>query len=373
VLFDRTFEAAFRRLFVYNILFEDAEVDGRYLGLDETSRVLGISAAGCGLASMVRFHPQHIDAVDINGHHLALAALKMSASKELKSFGLLYDLFGYGRVTQPQDTVRRLTEGLPVWMQKYWKRHYHRFDRSLYQQGLTAWMLGQLRQRVGLGTEWMHNFVHLDRLERIKTIRSLAEPVLRKPWMQSVLNSPIQQLALGVNFSQRDRMLSDGIGTVADFVLGHLERVAGTDVETNWFAWYAAAGHYNHANANAVPPYLRKASHLSSSEAKTDFAFHHKSIFDVLEAGHSNTWTHYSLCDAMDWMPQPVQTKLLQEIVRTARPGARVLLRSVEDRNIVDDCGWSSKLRHLEGESRNASLEDRSCQYKRVDFFEVTA
>ncbi len=56
-----TFEAAFRNLFVYNILFEDAEVDGRYLGLDEHSRILGISAAGCGLASMIRFRPQHIE------------------------------------------------------------------------------------------------------------------------------------------------------------------------------------------------------------------------------------------------------------------------------------------------------------------------
>ncbi len=373
MIFDRPFEATFRRLFVYNILFEDAEVDGRYFGLDESSRVLGISAAGCGLASMVRFQPASIDAVDINGHHLALAALKMQAAKGLQSHGLLYDLFGYGSVTKPEDTLRRLSAGLPTWMQKYWKKNHRRFDRSLYRQGLTAWMLDQLRRHVGLGTEWMHDFVRLGGERRAEVIRDLAEPVLRKPLMLSFLNSPLQQLALGVNFSQKDRLLSEGQQSIVDFILSHLERVAKTDVETNWFAWYAAAGHYNHANPDAVPPYLRKEAHLSSREAESKFLFHHESIFNVLEKGGPNTWTHYSLCDAIDWMPRPVQSKLLTEIGRTAQPGSRVLLRSVEDRDIIVECGFEDKFRRLVPESERARVEDRSCQYQRVDFYEVVA
>src|SRR5690606_12819362 len=31
---DFTFQATFRRLFVYNILFADSEVDGKYFGID---------------------------------------------------------------------------------------------------------------------------------------------------------------------------------------------------------------------------------------------------------------------------------------------------------------------------------------------------
>ena len=58
---DWTFQKTFSRLFVYNILFEDAEVDGRFLELDEDSTVLSISAAGCGVASMLRFQPRSID------------------------------------------------------------------------------------------------------------------------------------------------------------------------------------------------------------------------------------------------------------------------------------------------------------------------
>jgi len=372
-MFDRTFEATFRRLFVYNILFEDSEVDGRYFNVDAKSRVLGISAAGCGLASMVRFHPEHIDAVDINGHHLALAALKMQAAKQIQSYGLLYGLFGYGCITSPRDTVRGLTQGLPQWMQSYWGRHYRRFDRNLNHQGLTAWMLGQLRKRVGLGTSWMHSFVQLSPDERVAMIRGLAGPVLRRPWIQGLLNSPLQQLALGINNSQKDRMLTEGTPSVADFLLSHLERVAATDVETNWFAWYAAAGHYNHAHPDAVPPFLRKSSHLNSREAPTRFGFHHRGLLDVLAAGGVRHWSHYSFCDALDWMPRATQARLFDEVIRTARPGARVLMRSVDTQDIVSACGYSARLRRLDVESDAATREERSCQYRRVDLYEVHA
>ncbi|GAB4212709.1 MAG: hypothetical protein OHK0013_35810 [Sandaracinaceae bacterium] len=70
------FRSTFQRLFVYNILFEDSEVDEALLDLDERSRVLSITGAGCGVAAMIARRREAIDAVDINPHHLALAALK---------------------------------------------------------------------------------------------------------------------------------------------------------------------------------------------------------------------------------------------------------------------------------------------------------
>lgn len=370
---DFTFEAAFRRLFVYNILFEDSEVDGKYFGLDDQSRVLGISAAGCGLASMLRFAPQRIDAVDINGHHLALAALRMAAAQRLASFEEFYALFGRGWVPKPKETIGSIVVELPAWIQKYWGRHQKRFGRAFYDQGLTATMLRLLRGQIGVGSEWMRDFVTKPTAQRVASIRSLLEPALRRPLVGGLLNSPLQQLALGVNYSQKSRMLDAEAGDLVDYFVRHCERVAATDCKTNWFAWYAMAGHYNHDEPDAVPPYLRRTQHELSRQTDTVTEFHHKSIFDVLAAGEANSWTHYSLCDAVDWMPKPVQQNLLSEIVRTARPGARVLMRSVAERNIVDEAGFSQRLTHLVEESRLATDEERSRQYKRVDFYQVCA
>lgn len=370
---DFTFQAAFRRLFVYNILFEDSEVDGKYFGVDETSRVLGISAAGCGMASLLRFAPQRIDAVDINGHHLALAALRMAAAQRLRSFEEFYALFGHGWVPVPRETLGSIVRDLPTWIQKYWARHQGRFARAFYEQGLTATMLRLLRHQVGIGTTWMHDFVQKDSTERIATVRALLGPALRKPLVGGMLNSPLQQLALGVNFSQRSRMLDAETGDLIDYFVRHCERVAATDCKTNWFAWYAMAGHYNHDDQAAVPPYLRQREHARSREADTISNFHHKSIFDVLESAGPDTWTHYSLCDAIDWMPEPVQWRLLAEIVRTSRDGARVLMRSVGEADVVEQTGLRRHLRRLDWESDRATAEERSRQYKRVDFYQVVS
>jgi len=63
---DRTFSSVFSNIFVYSILYEDSEVDERFLEIDTDSTILGISGAGCRIAGHVSQHPRSIDAVDIN-------------------------------------------------------------------------------------------------------------------------------------------------------------------------------------------------------------------------------------------------------------------------------------------------------------------
>lgn len=160
---------------------------------------------------------------------------------------------------------------------------------------------------------------------------------------------------------------------MVSFILRHLERVARTDCETNWFAWYAGARHYNHDHPEAVPPFLRKTAHESSHRCGTRFAFHPEGIFDVLARARGGTWSHYSLCDLIDWLPRNSQRLLFEEIIRTSRPGATVLLRSVHPRDLAEDLELTDRLVWRGEESRKATEEERTCQYKRVDFYEVQA
>lgn len=51
-LADAAFMSVFKHLFIYNMLFEDSEVDERFLGIDETSTVLGIPAPAAGLPAI---------------------------------------------------------------------------------------------------------------------------------------------------------------------------------------------------------------------------------------------------------------------------------------------------------------------------------
>lgn len=367
---DHAFQRVFANTFVYNILFEDAEVDERYLGIDEDSTVLGISGAGCGLAGMVTKRPRSIDAVDINGHHLALAGLKMSAAKHIDDYGTFYDLLGRGWHPDAKDVVGQAAQHLPRRFQKYWRKHHGRFARSFYHQGLTAKMLKQVRRRTGLSGDWLRAVAPLSVEERAQAVRDVVQPLSDSRSARCVMSSPVQLLALGINFQQRDRLVETEQASMVDFFVTHLTRLCEHDVETNWFSWYGAAGYFNHEHPDAVPPYLRRDRHATSKGAPTRIGLHNRNIFSMMEAAGPETWSHYTLCDAIDWMPRPVQRRLFEEIRRTSRDGAVVLFRSVGDEDLVGETGMSRWFERMPA-SDVAAAEDRSCQYRQVNFYRV--
>ncbi len=368
---DLAFQATFSRIFVYNILFEDAEVDERYLRIKEDSTILGITGAGCGIAGLVSQQPRRIDAVDINRHHLALAALKATAAQRMSSYTQFYDLLGRGWQPEPDKTLQRITGTMPDWMQTYWRRHHGRFKRSLYLEGVTAKMLAMLRNATGIDGAWLRSMVPQDLETRRRAVDERIAPVLNQPHFRAFLSSPAQLVSLGINFEQRDRLLSTENTNMVDYIVTHVKRVAETDLETNWFAWYVSSGGFNHESPNGAPPYLRKDRHERSYRAPTETTWRNMNLFDALAQGEKNTWSHYTLCDAPDWMPAPVQRKLLEEILRTSRDGAIVLSRTVEENDIVERAGLERHFRLLP-ESAAASREDRSRQYRRVNFYEVS-
>ena len=369
---DIAFQRIFTGLFVYNILFEDSELDDRFLGIDEDSDVLSITGAGCGVATMVSRRPRRMDAVDINKHHLALAALKMTAAQRLPDYETFYSLMGRGMHPDPKKTVGTVADHLPRWMQRYWSRHWSRFARSLYLEGLTSKMLTGMRRMTGVDASWLISLMDQPVEVRQQAIDDAITPVLKRPLVKMLMGSPVQLLALGVNYQQRDRILeTEEDATIVDFFVSHLKRLAATDLATNWFVWWATTGAFNHDRSDAVPPYLRPERHEVSFGAPTQMNFHRGNIFDRLDAAGPKTWSHYTLCDAPDWMPDRVQRNLLDEIFRTSRDGAIVLTRSVQDESFIDRIDGGKRFQLMEEASRISTMEDRSRQYRRVDFYRV--
>jgi len=368
---DKLFQSTFSKLFVYNILWEDSEVDERYLGIDDQSAVLSITGAGCTVAGMLSRRPVCIDAVDINPHHLALTALKVNAAVRSPTYHEFYDLFGRGWSPDPEMMVPRLAAGLPDWMQRYWKRHWARFATTMLHKGLTARMLHMLRREIGVDGEWLRDIINLPIDERRRAVDERIAPVLAKPHFKAFLKSPIQLVSLGINFQQRDRLVEAEGMEMIDYFVAHIKRVAATDLATNWFGWYVIAGHYDHDNPEAVPPYLRRDRFERSRGAPTAVRYHKRNLFEVMARATPGTWSHYTLCDAPDWLSDEAQKRLLEEILRTSRDGAIVLARSVEGTCMVERTGMKKQFRRLEEVSDAATEQDRSRQYRRVNFYSV--
>jgi S-adenosylmethionine-diacylglycerol 3-amino-3-carboxypropyl transferase len=368
---DRAFQGIFARTFVYNILFEDAEVDEQWLGIDEDATVLSITGAGCGVAGLLSRRPRQIDAVDLNRHHLALAALKCTAAVHTTSYGDFYDLLGRGWSPDPQQRLRALTASLPPWLAAYWRGHSRRFDRSLYLHGLTADLLARVRRNAGITVEWARAMAGLSVEQRVDRLRQTLAPLDTRR-TRALLGSPLTLVALGINDTQRDRLVRTESRGIVDFFVEHLTRVMHTDLATNWFFWWAAAGQFDHDNPLAVPPYLRRDRWEQSRGAPTRIRYRHTNVFAALADAGPATWSHYTLCDAPDWMPLERQRTLFREIRRTGRPGAIVLLRSVDADDPVERAGAGRWLEKLPC-SDDATAADRSRQYRQVNLYRLSA
>ena len=368
---DQAFQKVFSSTFVYNILFEDTEVDERYLGIDEDSTVLSISGAGCGVAGMLSKHPRRVDATDINRHHLALTALKCAAARMMDSYEDFYDLLGRGWSNEPKQVIGPLLDHMPDWAASYWRRHYRRFAKSLYRHGITARMFRAARNQLGISTEWARSACSTPVEQRMANLQQRVAQI-DTPLTRAMLESPLQLVALGVNFEQRDKIVtSQDMPSMMDFFIEHLMRVMQTELWTNWFFWYAATGAFNHV-PEGVPPYLRRDRWEQSREAPTDLRFHHRNLFELLGEAGPNTWSHYTLCDAIDWMPANVQHRLFKEIRRTARPDATIMLRSCGYEDPVEAVGADRFLIKLPI-SEQASVEERSCAYRQTNFYRMSA
>ncbi|HEY4013546.1 MAG TPA: DUF3419 family protein [Polyangiaceae bacterium] len=371
-LADKAYQGLFRHLFVYNMLYEDTEIDERFLGVGPESRVLGISGAGCGIANHLSRRPRSIDAVDINARHLAITALKTSAARELESYDEFYDLWARGTHPDPRRVVDRLTARLPRWIQRHWRANHRVFAGSFHRRGLTARLFSLLRRLAGVDVRWLRRLIAEPVAVRRRIIVDRFAPILRSPPVAALLKSPLHLVAIGVNHAQLDRMLrAEQLDNIVDYILMHLARVAETDLERNWFAWLAVAGEFNHDKPDAIPPFLRREHHAKSLGADTAVRFHHRNILEVLGEAGPRAWTHYTLCDAVDWMPLDVQRTLLREIVRTSDDGAIVLHRSVEEGGLPERHGLARHFQPMIEATEAATRLDRTRQFRHVGFYRV--
>lgn len=369
---DRAFGATFKHVFTFSLLYEDSEVDNRVLGLDSRSRVLAVSGAGCGVAGLLAAHPARIDAIDTNRHHLALAALKVAAARRVTSHAEFYQLLGRGRHSDPERTLRPLMGDLPAWVGRYWSANHRRFRHNLYAEGLTGTFQRWLRRNVGLDADFLRTLQRVPPADRIARLSPIFTAIRRSWPMRTLVNTPLFLLGIGVNFEQRQRNLrANRAATMMDVVTSHFERLAQTDLETNWFVWVGLTGQFNHDHPQAVPPYLRAESHRRSLAAPTRVGFHRESLQRMLAGATPGQWSHFSLCDVMDWLPGDAQRRLLRRIASVGGPGAVVLTRSVEDGCVVDRAGLTELYERIEPASSEASEQERTRLYGRVNVYRV--
>ena len=163
---------------------------------------------------------------------------------------------------------------------------------------------------------------------------------------------------------------------MADVLKGRLRRLAcDYDIKDNYFAWQAFGRGYDRINRRAVPRYLKRENFETLRANADRVHLHHLTLTDYLETQGENTFDRYVFLDAQDWMSDEQLNALWSEVVRTARPGARVIFRtagvdSILPGRVRDDI--LSRFAYDAATCQKWSAQDRSSIYGGFHMYQMT-
>ncbi len=340
---ERLFTLAFSGL-VYPQIWEDPVVDLEALRLQSGERLIAIASGGCNVLSYLATAPVTITAVDLNPAHVALNKLKLAALAHLPHYGAFCRFFAEADGRHNIDAyLTYLRPHLDAATRKYWdsrdrlgRRRINYFGSNIYRHGLLGGFIGAghlLARMHGANPRRLLSAKCRGEQRRIFE-RELA-PLFKKRHIRWLLDRPSALFGLGIPPSQFTA-LKGSEASMADVLHARLERLAcDFDLADNYFAWQAFGRRYASGGSGPLPLYLQRENFEVLRQRADSVGVVHASLTEHLSQQPAASLDAYVLLDAQDWMTDQQLNALWSEIVRTAKPGARVIFRTAGEETIL--------------------------------------
>ena len=340
---ERLFTLAFSGL-VYPQIWEDPAVDLEALELKEDEHLVAIASGGCNVLSYLASAPVNVTAVDLNPAHVALNRLKLAAVRHLPDYAAFRAFFVDANSAENVEAYFDfLRDHLDAPTRKYWESRDRRgrrrigyFAANFYRHGLLGNFIAAGHVLARLHGKNPRRLLAAKTLEQQRALfESELAPLFAKRHIRWLLNKPSALFGLGIPPSQFEA-LKGGETSMADVLRARLERLAcGFDLKENYFAWQAFGRSYTAGDEAPLPPYLQRKAFEKLRRRTGYMNVVHASFTEHLASRPAASVDAYVLLDAQDWMTDAQLLALWSEIVRTARPGARVIFRTAGEETIL--------------------------------------
>lgn len=321
---------------IYNTSWEDPRIDRRLLKLDDASRVVMITSAGCNALDYLLDGPAEIHAVDVNFRQNALLELKLAMIRR-GEFGDLFEMFGIGSHSAYKTVYRSVQRDLPDFARRFWDGRMNFFDpgglkKSFYYHGTAgsaAWMLGVALFK---SKPNIKNFalclLDADSIEQQREVYALLEPKIWGDLSNWLIRQRLVMTLLGVPRPQV-KLIDDhypgGLGSYIKDKLRHV--MSELPAAENYFWRVYLTGSYT---MSCCPNYLRAQNQCMLASLSPRLHTHTSTISEFLKA-HPGAYTHFVLLDHQDWLAWHNPKALREEwelLLANSRPGTKILMRS---------------------------------------------
>lgn len=355
---------------VFNMSWEDPEMDRRAFNLTSDDTVISITSAGCNPLNFLCQTPRKLISIDGNPAQNAVLELKLAAIATL-DHDAFFDLFA-ARNPKRIDSLyaSRLRPELSARSREFWDGNLKIIRKGLYnfgKMGLASRIVRRVLPMIGIRKQQTEDFFELRSLAEQKTwYDQHVAPRLWGPVTRWLCRSSWFMYLCGVHPQQLK--LVDGRHGIYEYVRERIEyALTKVPIYDNYFLSVTVTGRFR---GMRVPPYLLPENfeilrrNLDRVRVVNGWL---GPYLDTLPPGSINK---FNLLDIMDWMKPEALEATWRSVLRAAAPGATLIYRSGSYR--FEPPTWArEKLIHHADLAAELFATDRSATYGSFYIFQT--
>ncbi len=325
-----------------------------------------VSSGGCTALSLLASGAGRVLSVDSNTTQNDLVELKAAAIRSLDPASLVGFLGGTpARGARRVETYCALRPSLSYEAARFWDAHRSMIARGPINAGVSERFI---RLVAGVMQAVVHPPSRVDRLFGCDTLADQRE-LYSSEWNNRRWRTLFRTLLSRQSFDHAyDSRFFENAKTpgFADHFLARVEHaLCEIPVASNYFLHHMLRGCYPVAFPGGVPPYLDRTTHAVTREGLNRLELIDGSYSEFLATCDDDSVDGFALSNICEWLDWKQISFLFSQILRVAKPGARVCFRNFVGHTEVP---WAFRSVIVEDvDAGRAAIErDRSCLQSRI-------
>jgi S-adenosylmethionine-diacylglycerol 3-amino-3-carboxypropyl transferase len=350
---------------IFTLNWEDPESDVKAIGMKAGQTLLTITSGGCNTLNFLVHDPEIIYAVDINQAQTYLMEFKIAAIKNLNHHDFI-SLLGLRECEDRLTLFSKIQHDLSKEAKSFWNSNI-----KLIRKGIL--FNGKFEGFVRLAGKILSLLQGQNKIEKLLTLKTLDE---QKEFYNTRWNNKRWKLIFKLMFTKKRLAkkglvaeyfhFDDGAQTFSESFYNRARKaLCDTPVKTNYFLSVYFTGKYN----DEIPLYLQAEhyEHIKRNIARIQLITADTKYW--LETMTANSIDGFCLSNICELMSEEDTKKLFTEVVRTARPGAKICFRNLMiPREVPGDL---LQVKKNEGLSNLLLAKDRSFVYSKVAAYDI--
>ncbi len=342
----------------YAQCWEDADVLLAALDVQPGDACLSIASAGDNTLALLARAPARVVALDLNPAQLACLELRVAAYRELEHAELL-EFVGSRPGPRVAEFYRRCRPALSSGARAFWDAQPEALGAGIGTAGKFERYFGTFRRRI---LPLVHGRATIERL-----LAGGGDAASRTRFYEQTWNTWRWRLLFRLFFSRfvMGRMGRDPSffryveGSVADRILARARHaVTALDPADNPYLHWILTGHH----PRALPFALRPENFAAIRQHLDRLEWHQAPLEAYLGEGAERRFDAFNLSDIFEYMSPGNYERLLERIVQSGRPGARLAYwNTLVDRR--RPAHLADRLRPLEELARTLHAQDKAFFY----------